>query len=198
MIEYALFKSRPLLNVDESRDSKYSAFRRYDIHHWKRARLYLAAPILLPRFVVSLSWVIIGYLIVKAININVREGDMPSETQMRLSMSTIKFLKRCIAFTGAGIYYYSMEKVNVNYSEFLGPDWKPTERVPSTFICNHCSWMDIVMAWSIKEYPIFVSKIGIKKYPLVGYFVQYPAYESIFVNRAGTKEEREEVVKITG
>ncbi len=50
MVEYALFKTRAVRKVDEARDGKYSAFRRTDVQKWKRSRLYIAAPFILPRF----------------------------------------------------------------------------------------------------------------------------------------------------
>jgi len=54
MVEWALYTNRNIIKVDEERDSKYSAFRRYDVKHWKRWRLYLGCPMVFPRFFISL------------------------------------------------------------------------------------------------------------------------------------------------
>jgi hypothetical protein len=52
MIEFAMMKTKRVRKVDEARDSKYPSFRRTDTHLWKSWRLYLAAPILLPKIVI--------------------------------------------------------------------------------------------------------------------------------------------------
>lgn len=36
LFEYYLNKLRPLIEIDEQRDSKYEAFRRFDTKWWKR------------------------------------------------------------------------------------------------------------------------------------------------------------------
>jgi len=54
------------------------------------------------------------------------------------------------------------------------------------------------MIWSLKHYPIFAAKDSIGKWPIYGWFVTYPGLQSILVKRSGTKEEREELVRITG
>jgi hypothetical protein len=40
-VEYALLKTKPVRKVSEERDSKYPAFRRYDVQKWHRPILYL-------------------------------------------------------------------------------------------------------------------------------------------------------------
>lgn len=52
MIEYALFKTKAVRKVNEERDSKYPAFRRWDAPLWSRPRLYLMAPFTFPRFAI--------------------------------------------------------------------------------------------------------------------------------------------------
>ena len=54
------------------------------------------------------------------------------------------------------------------------------------------------MFWTIKNYPIIVAKDSIAKWPIFGYFASYPGFSSVFVKRAGTKEEMEELVRIFG
>ena len=68
LIEYALFKCRAVLKVDEARDSKYPAFRRYDVKEWKRWRLYLiGGPIVLPRLLITILIALIFYIVLKAL-----------------------------------------------------------------------------------------------------------------------------------
>lgn len=41
LVEFALMKTKAVRKVNEERDSKYPAFRRYDVHLWKRSRFYI-------------------------------------------------------------------------------------------------------------------------------------------------------------
>ena len=73
-IEYALYKCKPLRKVDEARDSKYSAFRRYDVKYWNRARLYLASPLVFIRFAITVFMFVFAYVVTRIINFNVPSG----------------------------------------------------------------------------------------------------------------------------
>ena len=77
VIEYSLYKCRPLIKIEETRDSKYSAFRRYDAKYLTRSRLYLAAPIVVIRFLLLISYATVAMIIARTININVRKGEQP-------------------------------------------------------------------------------------------------------------------------
>ena len=48
---------------------------------------------------------------------------------------------RNIMLFGGGVFNYKYELADVDYSKYLGPDWKPSYKGPSTIICNHSSWM---------------------------------------------------------
>lgn len=69
-IEYALFKCRAVIKVDEERDSKYSAFRRYDVKHWKRWRLYLFAPFLPAKMIIAILHMVALYIVIRVVNFN--------------------------------------------------------------------------------------------------------------------------------
>lgn len=108
-----------------------------------------------------------------------------------------KFAMRALSFF-AGIFYFRHHKSDIDYKKYLGPEWKPSDRIPSTYVGNHCFWVDILMMWQIKNYPIFTAKSAVRKFPMIGYIAAYPGYSTVFVNRAGSKEERLELVRITG
>ena len=55
IVEYALKKNKPIIKVDEARDSKYPAFRRTDVKYWSRPRLYLCT--IFPHPLSFLSWI---------------------------------------------------------------------------------------------------------------------------------------------
>ena len=104
---------------------------------------------------------------------------------------------RTIGFI-SGIYFFRHKKLDVDYKKYLGPEWKPTNRIPSTIVSNHCVWLDIMMLWQVKDYPIFAAKSPVKNFPFIGYIASYPGFDTIFLNRAGSKEERLELVKVMG
>lgn len=108
-----------------------------------------------------------------------------------------KFAMRTLSFI-AGVYYFRHKVLNMDYKNYLGPDWKPSDRIPSTYIANHSFWVDILMMWQVKHYPIFTAKSAVRKFPMIGYIAAYPGYATVFVNRAGSKEERLDLVKIMG
>jgi len=46
--EWCWYITKPIRNIDESRDSRYPAFRRYDAVKWRRWKYYPGAVTLLP------------------------------------------------------------------------------------------------------------------------------------------------------
>lgn len=51
-----------------------------------------------------------------------------------------QYLPRLLIFI-AGVVWIGIERPKVDYSKYLGPDWKPTYTGTSTFISNHQSWI---------------------------------------------------------
>jgi len=92
----------------------------------------------------------------------------------------------------AGLIWVSPEYVDADYRQWLGPDWKPNWGNSGTIICNHVSWIDIVVGIAY-FYPSFVAKSSVKKYAGVGIIAQ--AFDCLFLDRAGTKEEKVQLAK---
>ena len=194
LIEYALHKCRAVIKVDEERDSKYSAFRRYDVKHWKRWRLYLAAPFLPARCILAILHLFVLYIFIRVINFNMTETNPPSEFQKWLTVEISKLIKRSQLLCAGGMIWITKKYLDVDYKKYLGPDWTPTTRGPSTIVSNHSCWMDILVGCYSYNFPVFTSKVGIKNWIFIGTLVTYPGYEALFLDRAGTKEEREKLV----
>lgn len=66
-----------------------------------------------------------------------------------------------------GILYFETPKVEVDYSEYLGPDWKMTFEGYGSVISNHQSFVDILVHQHMRM-PCHVAKEGTKKLPFVG------------------------------
>ena len=116
---------------------------------------------------------------------------MPKWKRLYFKLLT-KFVSRMMLLAGAGMPYYKLERPNVDWKKYLGPDWKPSYESPSTVIANHSSWIDICLM-TILKFPSFTPKIGIKKWPVFGP-VSDIVFNSYFINRAGTPEERHQIV----
>ena len=64
--EWAWAMVKPIRNVDEDRDSKYPAFRRWDAHKWKKWRFYFGAITFMPlRLVCSVLSILVLYVLVR-------------------------------------------------------------------------------------------------------------------------------------
>ena len=87
----------------------------------------------------------------------------------------------------AGLFWVNVEYVDADYKKWLGPSWTKKYTGSGTIIANHVCWMDILIGMVI-FFPSFVSKKSIKKYPFVGMIAT--ALDCVFLDRAGTKEEK--------
>ena len=59
------------------------------------------------------------------------------------------------------------KKIKVDYSEYLGPDWKPSFKNAGTIISNHTVFIDILVM-SHRGTNSMVSKAGVERMPLMG------------------------------
>ena len=51
-----------------------------------------------------------------------------------------QYLPRLLIFV-AGLVWINVERPDIDYKKYLGPDWKPSYRGASTFVSNHSAWM---------------------------------------------------------
>lgn len=74
-------------------------------------------------------------------------------------------------------------KIEADYSEYLGPDYRSQDDVPAPIlICNHVSTIDHFIL-IMNYFPRFIAKIGIKNYPILGTFAD--VMNCLFVERVG-------------
>jgi len=68
-----------------------------------------------------------------------------------------------LIFLVVGIYSWTTRRPKVDYSKWLGPDWKPTYEGASMLISNHTGFIEIFMTFLfIRPMPGFISKNTIK------------------------------------
>ena len=126
-LEFSWAQTKALREINEERDSKYPAFRRYDTQQWQKWKFYPGAVTLLPlRLVLAVVLVILCYLSTVLVCLgHTFVDDQP--------------LRGCRAFLIKNIYkFYSSllmvavsmrstrKKLDIDYSEYLGPDYKET------------------------------------------------------------------------
>ena len=139
LIEFALLKTKRVRKVDEDRDSKYPSFRRTDVRKWKRWRLYIFAPILLPKILLCVATLAALMITAKLIFISAGKNKNLALVGWRkfIVKNMARFTARTCMFLGPGLYWYNLERPQVDWKKYLGPEWKPSYENPSTIISNH-------------------------------------------------------------
>ena len=66
------------------------------------------------------------------------------------------FVSRFVLLFGPAMLWYKHERVNVDYSKYLGPDWKLTFDKPSTIIGNHSSW---IVSHRLQDFRVIINKV---------------------------------------
>jgi 1-acyl-sn-glycerol-3-phosphate acyltransferase len=85
-------------------------------------------------------------------------------------------------------YTIDMPNVNLDYKEYLGPDWKQSFENPSTVVSNHQCFMDVAVHM-LRQPPSHVAKGSIIRMPFVGTVAD--ACGTLFFDRgdkSGTKD----------
>lgn len=104
------------------------------------------------------------------------------------------FVARVSLLVGAFMLTYKRELVQVDYKKYLGPTWKnPEFDGASTVVSNHSSWIDVNLITCLK-FPSFTPKLGIKSWPAIGTVCDL-VFKSLFINRAGSAEERQKITE---
>lgn len=146
LIEWAFYKYKPLhirTEKDKEMAEKYPAFRRNDLHMVNRLTFYLLAPTTFIRFFIGWGSICIQWMAVMVSLIG-HDYKLPIPLwRHRLIKAACSMAARTVLFMG-GISYVEEPKYDVDYSEYLGPDWKPSWENPGTVVSNHVSFTDVM------------------------------------------------------
>lgn len=85
------------------------------------------------------------------------------------------------------------QRSNVNYFKYLGPEWKPKFTGHGIQVTNHQSWIDILICMFYYD-SSFLAKSSVRYYPGIGKIAE--CIQTVFINRADTKEKKAEYMKI--
>ena len=171
LFEYSWSVVKPLRQVDEPRDSKYPAYRRWDAPLWSRWKFYPGAMLLLPlRLVIILVLLVLCYLSVRVVTIGYRfTDDRPVVGCRRKAIGYIYKFFSATLMTAISMRS-TKRKIDFDYTEYLGEGYKETTVYPkfvSTIISNHSTWVDTTMLVQYFK-NAFVSKRGLRNVPIMG------------------------------
>jgi hypothetical protein len=126
MLEYGLNSIKPLYPKnagDKERDEKYKAFKRNDLNRIHRPILYIFAPFMMIRWIIGiLAWVLCA-LMTKIIMIGQIRDTPLSPLRTTLMAYNVKLCAK-INLLWLGCLFINIEDFYVDYSEYLGPEWK--------------------------------------------------------------------------
>ena len=88
---------------------------------------------------------------------------------------------------------FTIEEKKVDYKKYLGPDWKASFEKPTAIVCNHQSWLDI-MVNMYQQSPSHVAKEATKNIPFVGKCSEM--YGCLFIKRGDKDSKRDMFTQI--
>lgn len=125
----------------------------------------IVAWITIPKFIYVLILMIIAAVSIRSFLWFQKDGDPLAKWQLRIIKPWNAYISRLMLFAG-NVFWIHSEKLKVDYSKYLGPDWKMTYDNPTVIVKNHSCYMDVLTSLYFKN-PGFVAKEGVKKWPFV-------------------------------
>ena len=185
LLEWVLFRNRRIINVDEMRDRQFPGLRRYDAQYWTRLRLYPGALLFMPTrvFMAFLNLFLCSICIyVSCICHDFEKGPIVSKIRNAFISFFMKFWS-IIATFFFGRYYSNVKNLdNVDYSEYLGQEYKEleTDINTSTIVSNHVSWLEPLIMTRQFNFSVATSE-DFKNLPIISKMMKGP--NSIFLPR---------------
>ena len=105
---------------------------------------------------------------------------------------TVTYLIRIFTLV-LGLIRFGIERPKVDYSKWLGPDWKSRYDRYGISVSNHLVYIDIFLLYlNASTYnsspPAFLCKEGVRKIPFLGYMCE--VIGCVFTKRGGTSQAR--------
>ena len=199
IFEYAYWLSRRIRDGDEDRDSKFPAMRRTDTRKWRRWKFWPFAMTLLPLRIFTLLYMaIIIVLKFKFLGCGhdfnkgpLKAGFLKSFLYKWVRLSDYLLLANCG-------FFCNKKNLDVDYTKYLGPDYKETKRPvkkASTIISNHVSWLDSHFIFLYYNVAFTLDK-AFETMPIMNQTAR--CLDSIFVQKAGTDAQRDQIIKEIG
>ena len=173
-----LQKYKVLKNENLEDHEKYNMFRRLDTHLWDEKKLFIGTFLF---FGIKLSGVLFAlFFCYLGLKIFVKKTDDKNNPEIKKKINFFTKFGAKIFVLSLGVIVNVKNKKNFDYTKYLGENFKNEKAIPSIHICNHTSWLDILIFMSLIG-PGFLSKKDVKDYPLVGLIAE--CLGSVFVDR---------------
>lgn len=193
LVEHAFKMSNRALNAGEEFWNEFPGYRRLDLQKWSRLRFYPGAvTILVPRAIGIFGMIFFHGAVTKIIYWK-DDYDKPLEQGIRRKL--LDFMHRLtprtiLALFGCWTNY--TEHYEVDYSKYLGPNWKETTKqwkgtnVP-VMASNHIGFLEIPLWMGFcPKIPGFVASHFIKDFPIGHHYTRI--IQSEYVDRTADKE----------
>ena len=185
---YAIWTNRRLKPVKGREQEKHMPWVRTDIAEWS----YLICPFthffFIPRWLGMLAVLIITLIgcIIMSIGADIENLSDSRKWVFR------KWTQLSMILIGAGLGapWWKHSRKKVDYSKWLGPDWKPTYDGATMVVSNHTSYCDVFTIFLfLNPMPGFIAKTSIKGIPAVGPCAT--AAGSMFLDRRDKAQKRD-------
>ena len=171
---------------------EFPSFRRLDVHLWSRSKFYPGCFIMLiPRALwIFFWWFSIGfwYLILFA---GKKSFDTPLTGWRRTAHKWMLWTHVPMMILGFGYYidHTSHSEESVDYSKYLGPDWRKNKfdgKRVSTLIANHVTFIDIGVWCTCMTPPAFTPASFVQKLRMGDFYCR--ALNCLYIDRSSSKE----------
>ena len=154
--------------------------------------------LMIPRFVFIFLTVVslVIYYKICLLGYDVKKMGLPIKKGCRHRLiSFIGNLHSMLILFIVGMYSYKTTNNRVDYSYYLGPDYKNKmgKKEPSTVIANHVSFLDPIV-FSRRIVPSFAAMDSLKKAPLFN--ILMIAIGSLFIPRGGSREIKDTTLRL--
>ena len=192
-IPWYVIWSNTHLKPDPKRDiAKFTPWVRTDTHEWSYVMCIFTHFFFIPRYFTLLLCLVFAFIGTTILSIGSKIDNLGS-TRVWLILQYIKICMRVFGYC-FGVPYFTFKRPKVDYSEWLGPDWKPSYEGATMIISNHQSWYEVFMTFFfVRPMPGFIAKSSVKNVPSVGMVAT--AIGSVYLDRRD-KARRNQVFEI--
>lgn len=140
----ALRKIQPILDVNEARDSKFSAYRRLDVKWINRPWLFMTCHFCIPKILLAFLHLFICAVVCKFMVIGLKKEDPICGIRYFVIRVIQWWTSVVVLFCGNTGIWQSYTRSNICYKKYLGPDWKPdfNMRNVGCVVGNHTTFLD--------------------------------------------------------
>lgn len=167
LVEFlAIRKLRSIIEVDEKRDSKYEAFRRYDSVWFTRPYLYMTCHLTIWRFLYAFFTIFVCAAICMIAVLGLPKDQPATGIRYFMIRAAIFWSGSSTLFCGSSLVWVNKQRPNVSYSKYLGEDWECDydKSHCSTVVINHSSFLDSVIN-CLYQMPSHITKAEVLKIP---------------------------------